>query len=217
MTGTPPIRWRVDAGSMPACPIGSVVWFVNEGASAQVVRDGLGSVGSITAPSTTQTASPDGSRITLVNSSEGWHATLSRIPAPGQQLGNWEAGGTPIPAHADPRYASLEAHVRAGGRLIVYEWVVSIVILTFKRPSGIMLVRPGQSAAVVGLPYILISLFFGWWGIPWGPIYTIGSISRNLRGGRDVTRLVFPDLPSTPAPAIEPGPKRGSGLPPGHR
>jgi len=23
----------------------------------------------------------------------------------------------------------------------------------------------------------------GWWGIPWGPIYTIASLVRNARGG----------------------------------
>ena len=26
-----------------------------------------------------------------------------------------------------------------------------------------------------------------WWGIPWGPIYTVGCLSTNLKGGKDVT------------------------------
>ena len=35
--------------------------------------------------------------------------------------------------------------------------------------------------------YTLISLLLGWWGIPWGPVYTIGSIFNNPTGGKDVT------------------------------
>jgi hypothetical protein len=29
----------------------------------------------------------------------------------------------------------------------------------------------------------------GWWGIPWGPIYTVQSLWVNLRGRHDVTPL----------------------------
>jgi hypothetical protein len=32
-----------------------------------------------------------------------------------------------------------------------------------------------------------LSLIVGWWGIPWDPIYTIGSVYKNLTGGIDVT------------------------------
>ena len=40
------------------------------------------------------------------------------------------------------------------------------------------------------------ALLFGWWGIPWGPIWTIGSLVTNLRGGRDITREVLQALPA---------------------
>ena len=75
-------------------------------------------------------------------------------------------------------------------RYVIYQYCISIVILTFKRSSGIKVIEPGKSAAVAGLPYTLISLVAGWWGIPWGPVYTIQSIYRNLRGGIDVTDYV---------------------------
>ena len=34
--------------------------------------------------------------------------------------------------------------------------------------------------------FTLLTLVLGWWGIPWGPIYTIGSIYTNFNGGKDV-------------------------------
>jgi len=40
------------------------------------------------------------------------------------------------------------------------------------------------------LGFTLLSLVLGWWGIPWGPIYTVQSLWVNAQGGRDVTREV---------------------------
>ena len=37
---------------------------------------------------------------------------------------------------------------------------------------------------------MLVSLLFGWWGIPFGPIYTIWSIAENFKG-KDVTQEVI--------------------------
>jgi hypothetical protein len=37
-----------------------------------------------------------------------------------------------------------------------------------------------QTTAIV---YTLISALFGWWGIPWGVIYTPQAIYRNFCGG----------------------------------
>jgi len=62
--------------------------------------------------------------------------------------------------------------------------------MSFKRASNIYFVRPGENAVTKGLPFSLISLVLGWWGIPWGPIWTISTIVTNLRGGRDVTNDV---------------------------
>jgi hypothetical protein len=65
------------------------------------------------------------------------------------------------------------------------------VILTFKRPSNIYFIRAGENAVIKGLPYSLISLFLGWWGIPWGLIYTIKSFIKNFSGGKDVTQEIL--------------------------
>jgi len=81
-----------------------------------------------------------------------------------------------------------------GAKFVVYEYCLSCVILTFKRPSNIYFVLAGESAVVKGLGFSLISVLFGWWGIPWGPIYTIESIITNFSGGRNVTHEVVAAL-----------------------
>ena len=54
----------------------------------------------------------------------------------------------------------------------------------------------GKSAGFCGL-----SLLLGWWGIPWGPIWTIGTVFKNLTGGVDVTANVLQALnASAPIP-----------------
>src|SRR5437016_12950769 len=76
--------------------------------------------------------------------------------------------------------------------------------LTFRRPSDIYFLRQGENPVVKGLPFTLLSLVAGWWGIPWGPIYTIQSVYNNSRGGKDVTQSVVNSLraqaasPATP-------------------
>jgi hypothetical protein len=80
--------------------------------------------------------------------------------------------------------------LKAGAKFVVYQYCVSIILLTFRRTSDIYFVRAGQHAVSRGLPYTLLSLLFGWWGIPWGPIWTIQSLAVNLGGGRDVTNEV---------------------------
>ena len=45
-----------------------------------------------------------------------------------------------------------------------------------------------------GLRYSAISLLLGWWGIPWGPIWTISTMVSNFRGGKDVTGQVVPAM-----------------------
>jgi hypothetical protein len=77
--------------------------------------------------------------------------------------------------------------VRRGSKFVVYEYCVSLLIITFKRPSAIYFVRPEESRFVKGLPYLLFTLLAGWWGIPWGPIYTLQALATDFRGGKDVT------------------------------
>ena len=77
-----------------------------------------------------------------------------------------------------------------GASFVLFRFCISIVVMTFRRSSDIYFLRPGESAVAKGMPYTLLSLLFGWWGIPWGPIYTVSSLYKNLTGGENVTAEV---------------------------
>jgi len=63
---------------------------------------------------------------------------------------------------------------------------VSIVFLTFKIPSRYY-VAGRDKVALTKAAYSLATLLFGWWGIPWGPIYTVQSLAKNVSGGYKTT------------------------------
>lgn len=88
----------------------------------------------------------------------------------------------------------LEIAVQQGGRFVMFQYTVSIVVMTFKRPTDIYFIAPGESAVGKHIGFTLLTLLVGWWGIPWGPIYTIGTLVKNLGGGTDVTREVVQHL-----------------------
>ncbi|WP_131113103.1 hypothetical protein [Lichenihabitans psoromatis] len=59
--------------------------------------------------------------------------------------------------------------------------------MTFTRSTDPYLVRASDSVLTAGLPWTVLTLLAGWWGLPWGPIKTITSVHRNLTGGIDLT------------------------------
>jgi hypothetical protein len=83
--------------------------------------------------------------------------------------------------------SELRQEVQQGGKFVVYLYCVSILILTFKRSSAIYFIRANENAVLKGLPFTFLSLLAGWWGIPWGPIFTIEAVVKNLQGGNDIT------------------------------
>ncbi|HEX2663645.1 MAG TPA: hypothetical protein VHM93_12495 [Candidatus Acidoferrum sp.] len=100
------------------------------------------------------------------------------------------------------RAGEVDFEIQRGARFVFFQYCISIVVLTFRRASDIYFLRQGQSAVTKGLPFTLLSLVAGWWGIPWGPIYTIQSVYNNSRGGKDVTASVLNSVRAeTAAPA----------------
>ncbi len=97
----------------------------------------------------------------------------------------------------------LKGEVAAGGRFVIYQYCISVVVVSFKRGSDIYFIRAEDNAVTKGLLFTLCSLVLGWWGIPWGPIWTIATIVTNLRGGRNVTAEVLRSL-ATPVPGVTP-------------
>jgi hypothetical protein len=88
-------------------------------------------------------------------------------------------------------FQELQSEVARGAKIVIFEYCISIVVLSFKRSSDPFLVRAGEGTFGKSWPYILISLLFGWWGFPWGFIYTPMTLITNLGGGRDVTGAIL--------------------------
>jgi hypothetical protein len=85
----------------------------------------------------------------------------------------------------------LQHELQRGAKFVVYQYCISILIMTFRRSSEIYFVRADESRVTRGLGFSLLSLFLGWWGIPWGPIYTIQALWNNFNGGKDVTNEIL--------------------------
>ena len=83
--------------------------------------------------------------------------------------------------------AELVFELNRGAKFVVYRYCFSAVVVTVMQSTDIYLVRSDQSRVRKGLPWTLLTLAVGWWGIPWGPIRTIQSAWTNLKGGKDVT------------------------------
>jgi len=86
--------------------------------------------------------------------------------------------------------SEIQSEIERGAKFVMFTYCFSIIVITFRRSSDIYFVRSHESAIKYGWPWLLISLIFGWWGIPWGPIYTIQAIFRAFTG-QDVTTEVF--------------------------
>ena len=86
--------------------------------------------------------------------------------------------------------AQWHALLAAGSRVVFFEYCISLVVLTLRRPSALYVLRPGDRGVVCSLPYTLVSLLLGWWGLPWGILYTPLVLFTNLSGGCDVTAEV---------------------------
>jgi hypothetical protein len=85
----------------------------------------------------------------------------------------------------------IQMELQQGAKFVMYQYCISVLVMTFKRPSGVYFVRAGAGSVGKGLGFSGVSMLLGWWGIPWGPIYTLQSFWVNFRGGRDVTREIM--------------------------
>ncbi len=89
----------------------------------------------------------------------------------------------------------IKAEVRNGATFRTFDYTISIVAMTFRRSSSVYFLRHDASHWKHSLPFTGISLLFGWWGIPWGLIYTPSALYRNMSGGRDVTKELMHAVP----------------------
>lgn len=65
-------------------------------------------------------------------------------------------------------------------RVASFPWVVSIVVLTFRRAWGGVYCEHCRRVMMTRAK--LLTLLFGWWGIPFGPIFSLGVLFRPSQG-----------------------------------
>ena len=85
----------------------------------------------------------------------------------------------------------IDDEISRGGKFVIYLYTISILVMSWKRSSSVRFIKAGESAAMKGLGYTLLTLVAGWWGIPWGPIFSLQSLFSNLNGGENVTMEVW--------------------------
>ena len=71
--------------------------------------------------------------------------------------------------------------VRLKSEVTRYQGCVSLVVLTTRFRSRYVI--DGRDGARLCLAFTAASFLFGWWGFPFGFIFTPQAIYRNLRGG----------------------------------
>ena len=66
---------------------------------------------------------------------------------------------------------------------IRYPYVISLIVVTLRYESGLKYIRTADARYVRAIPYLLVSLLLGWWGMPWGPLLTLRAVWDCLNGG----------------------------------
>ena len=91
-------------------------------------------------------------------------------------------------------FEELEEKVRLGARFIVYQYTISLIAVTLRRLTPAYYIPPDISDTAFKKNADILSVLFGWWGIPWGPLFTIQSLAANRKGGIDITKDVMLNL-----------------------
>lgn len=85
------------------------------------------------------------------------------------------------PEVPDPIVCSLCAKVSAQPRVVVFRSVKSFLVATIRKP--IAGVYCSECAQKQSLKASATSWLLGWWGFPWGPLYTVHALVSNMFGG----------------------------------
>ena len=94
----------------------------------------------------------------------------------------------------------LRFELQRGAKIVCYQYCVSLLVITLRRSSDAYYIPAGESAVAKGLPWTLLSLVMGWWGIPWGPIFTVQALIVNFKGGKDLTAHFSTNMTQTVPP-----------------
>ena len=71
-----------------------------------------------------------------------------------------------------------------------FQICLSFLIFTTKVPTRFY-IKDHDNTIFVSLFCTFLSLIGGWWGLPWGPIYTVQVVFKNITGGKKRTIANF--------------------------
>jgi hypothetical protein len=63
-----------------------------------------------------------------------------------------QAVATKIKGIEEMKHGELEFELQRGAKFVLFQYCVSVIVLTFRRPSDIYFLRQGENAVVKGLP-----------------------------------------------------------------
>lgn len=108
--------------------------------------------------------------------------------------GNQDHGGYLAKYAPKKEYTSIAEAVTDGTRFIVIPFVFSIIIVSFRRHlGGVYRVHDHEFPISKLFLATLITMLFGWWGIPFGIIWSVISMFQLWNGGKDVTLEILQD------------------------
>ena len=88
----------------------------------------------------------------------------------------------------------IQDEVANGGKFVQFPFCISLLVASFRFTSAVYFLKNDESTFVKALPFTLISLLLGWWGIPFGPLHTFSSLVTTFNGGKDVTEQMMATL-----------------------
>lgn len=101
--------------------------------------------------------------------------------------------------------AEVRWWLRKGATGVRYEYCISFGVVTLQFRSRLHLIDTQFPRYAAGLPYSLLALALGPWGLPWGPVLTARAIWTNLGGGIDCSAELDAALSAEPVlPAESP-------------
>lgn len=91
-------------------------------------------------------------------------------------------------------FDQLLANREKDGKFIVYEYLIPRPFFPpIKRFSKIYYLSKGEDNNKYAFKYNLLTLIWGWWGLPFGPSYTYSTLMHN-KTGTDLSEDVFENL-----------------------
>src|SRR5689334_565589 len=95
----------------------------------------------------------------------------------------------------------LQFEIQRGGKFVFYQYAISVLVMSFRRSSDGYFIPAGERGITKWLPWSLMRVVGGWWGMTGGPLFTIQSLVTNCKGGKAVTAQLSARMTQSPSPA----------------